>query len=403
MGDFYQTGSVATFHRLNRDCCSNLETELLNISRKRRITLVLPSLYSEIHRPALQTTLSELKEIKYLRQIVVTLGPATFEQFKEARAYFSTLPQETILVWNNGPRIKALYDELEKAGLHTGPDGKGRSAWMAYGYVIAEGKSSIIALHDCDILTYSRELLARLVYPVTSIKLDYEFCKGYYSRVTNKMHGRVTRLFVTPLVRALMRILGDLEILKYYNSFRYPLAGEFAMLTDLVRKIRISSDWGLEVSVLSEIYRNCSLKRVCQSELCDNYEHKHQVLSLDDAGKGLHKMSIDIAKSLFRTLASEGVVFSSNFFTTLRSTYLREAQDTIVRYHGDALLNGLDYDRHEEALAVELFTSAIKKAGNIIAEDPLGPPLIPAWFRVYSAIPDLPARLVEAVEEDNKI
>jgi len=403
MGDFYQTGNVATFHRLNRNFCTNLETELLQISRKRRITLVLPSLYSEIHGPALQIILNELKEIKYLRQIVVTLGPATFEQFKEMKAYFSVLPQPTILVWNNGPRVQALYDELDAAGLRAGPDGKGRSAWMAYGFVIAEGKSSIIALHDCDILTYSRELLARLVYPVTSIKLDYEFCKGYYSRVTTKMHGRVTRLFVTPLIRSLIRILGDLEILKYYDSFRYPLAGEFAMLTDLVRKIRISSDWGLEVSVLSEIYRNCSLKRICQSELCDNYEHKHQVLSVDDANKGLHKMSIDIAKSLFRNLAAEGVVFTSNFFSTLRSTYLREAQDTIISYHGDALLNGLEYDRHAEASAVELFTSAINRAGKIIAEDPLGPPLIPAWFRVYSAIPDLPARLVEAVEEDNKV
>ncbi|MCK7478417.1 MAG: hypothetical protein M0C28_14215 [Candidatus Moduliflexus flocculans] len=42
-------------------------------------------------------------------------------------------------------------------------------------------------------------MLARLFYPVASPHIDYAFCKGYYARVTDRMHGRVTRLFVTPL------------------------------------------------------------------------------------------------------------------------------------------------------------------------------------------------------------
>jgi glucosyl-3-phosphoglycerate synthase len=135
--------------------------------------------------------------------------------------------------------------------------------------------------------------------------------------------------------------------------------------------------------------------------LCDNYEHKHQALSAKDHLKGLNKMAIDIAKTIFRLLATEGVAYSAGFFDSLRSIYLRLAQDTIARYHGDALLNGLKYDRHKEGTAVEVFTEAIRKAGEIITEDPLGPPQIPNWNRVFAALPDFSVALLEAVKADN--
>ena len=273
---------------------------------------------------------------------------------------------------------------------------------MAYGYILAKKDSRIIALHDCDIITYSREMLGWLIYPVASTKLDYEFCKGFYSRITDKMHGRVTRLFVIPLIRALIKVCGDMDILKYFNSFRYILAGEFSMTTELARINRIPADWGLEVGVLAEIYRNCSLPRICQAELCDNYEHKHQELSAEDKSKGLNKMAIDIAKSIFRTLASEGVVYNFGFFNTLRTAYQREAENLITKYRGDAMINNLKYDKHEEEVAVGVFSSAIKTAAETILSDPLGPPMIPNWTRVFSAIPDIEYKLLEAVRLDNQ-
>jgi len=401
MSDFYQTGAVATFHRLGKSDLVSLESKLLEASTTRGVTLVLPSLFSEIKGEALKEILSELSKVEYIREIVVTLGPATQDEFREARNFFSVLPQSTRVIWNNGPNIQALYETMQGYGLFPGEDGKGRSAWMAYGYIIAEGGSKIIALQDCDILTYSRELLGRLIFPVLSPHLDFEFCKGFYSRVSHKMNGRVTRLFVTPLIRALIKTVGRLDILHYYDSFRYPLAGEFSMLTDLARINRIPADWGLEVGVLAEIYRNCSVKRICQVELCENYDHKHQGLSPADPEKGLNKMAIDIAKNIFRTLSGEGIIFTPGFFNTLCATYLRIAQDTIARYHGDAIINGLEYDRHEEGTAVEVFTEAIRRAGEIITQDPLGPPQIPAWNRVFAAIPDFAERILEAVRTDN--
>ena len=49
---------------------------------------------------------------------------------------------------------------------------------MAYGYILSRQEFQAIALHDCDITTYSREMLARLCYPVVNPSLDYDFCKG---------------------------------------------------------------------------------------------------------------------------------------------------------------------------------------------------------------------------------
>jgi glucosyl-3-phosphoglycerate synthase len=155
--------------------------------------------------------------------------------------------------------------------------------------------------------------------------------------------------------------------------------------------------------VLAEVYRSCAPRTICQVDLADNYEHKHQELSPQDASKGLTKMCVDIAKNLFRTLTADGIIYSSGFFNTLRSAYLREAQHALQKYHNDALINSFYFDRHGEAVAVEAFADSIRIAGEQISEDPLGTPLIPNWSRVVSAIPEFFDRLLEVVEEDNKI
>src|SRR6266702_274860 len=199
MSDFYQTGVVATFHRLGKCDLEKIEDELCRYAEARPIALVLPSLYSELAGEALRGIVRDLQEVKYIKEIVVTLGPASPEEFKKAKEYFSVLPQRTNLIWNSGERIGAVYDAIRKAGLVTGEEGKGRSVWMAFGYILSQQDFHTVAIHDCDILSYNRHLLARLCYPVTNPNLDYDFCKGYYSRVTDRLHGRVTRLLVTPL------------------------------------------------------------------------------------------------------------------------------------------------------------------------------------------------------------
>jgi glucosyl-3-phosphoglycerate synthase len=273
---------------------------------------------------------------------------------------------------------------------------------MAYGYVLATQVSRVVATHDCDILDYRRELLARLCYPTANPNMNYEFAKGYYCRVTDRLHGRVTRLFMTPLLRSLKAVLGPIPLLEYLDSFRYPLAGECSMTTDLVRANRIPADWGLEAGVLAEVFRNSSLKRICQVELVENYDHKHQELSRGDATRGLHRMVTDIAASLIRNLASYGVEFEAGFLNTIIAAYVRTAQDAIASYSNDAKLNGLHFDRHAEEVAVETFSGALLAAGLGFVSDPMGTPQIPNWSRVISALPDFLSELRHAVETDAK-
>jgi len=399
MSDFFQNGVIATFHRLGELNLKKLENDLRSFSRIRPIALVLPSLYREFKSGALPNIMNELRKVNYLREIVLSLDRANEEQYKRVKNSFSS-HKKLRVIWNDGPRMKALYKLLEKNDLSPGERGKGRAVWISLGYVLARGKSRVIAVHDCDIVNYNRGLLARLCYPVANPHSEYEFCKGYYSRYTEIMHGRATRLFFTPFIRALEKILGYLPFLVYMDSFRYALAGEIALRRDLAMVMRIPSDWGLEVGTLAEVYRNMALSRICQVDIADGYEHKHQELFLGDPEKGILKMTVDIAKSIFRTLVQEGAQFSEGFFKTLSNIYLKVAQETVVLYENDAEINSLKFDRHNESVCVEAFAEGIKLAGEVFWQNPSKTVLIPNWHRVIAALPDFLELLKDAVKKD---
>ncbi len=401
MSDFYQNGVVTVLHRLGRSNTAQLEEELERYAKTTPIALVLPSLYAELERPALQGIVETLSKVRYIHEIVISLDQASALEFRLAKQFFSQLPQRVRVIWNDGSRIQALLNMLVSNEIDIGLQGKGRGCWTAYGYVLARGQSQVIALHDCDIISYDRQYLARLCYPVANPNLAYEFCKGFYSRVTDRMHGRVTRLFITPLIRSLQLLVGPHALLSFLDSFRYPLAGEFAMVRDLAWINRIPGDWGLEIGVLAEVYRNCALRRICQVDIADAYEHKHQTLSTHNPDAGLLKMCVDITKSLFRNLASEGLVLSDSTIKTLRATYLRAAQEAISRYENDAAINSLHFDRHEERQAVEVFLRGMTLATDSFLDDPLGVPMISNWSRVTHAVPDMFQRLMDAVEQDH--
>ena len=402
MGDFYQNGIVTTLHNLSRRPVEELEQELESFSNKRPMALILPSLYSELEGEALPTILDELQQVPYLSEIVIGLDRADQQQYRDALGFFDRLPQRHRVLWNDGPRLQALDAQLQAMDLAPKELGKGRNVWYCMGYTLASGKAESVALHDCDILTYDRALLARLIYPVAHPHFNYEFCKGFYARVADgKINGRVSRLLVTPLLRALKKTLGDMEYLEFMDSFRYPLAGEFSFRRDVLSDIRIPSDWGLEIGVLSEMYRNYANNRLCQADIADVYDHKHQDLSEQDDGGGLSKMSIDIAKALFRKLATRGVTFNIETFRSLKATYYRIALDFVETYHNDAVMNGLTLDIHNEEKAVELFAENIMKAGEAFLDRPMERPFIPSWNRVISAVPNVLEQLLAAVEDDH--
>ena len=333
----------------------------------------------------------------YLRQIVVGATARRGVRTGNERARSSASCRKNVLLWNDGPRMRALFRKLEGQRVAAGP-GKGpqcldlfRLRWPA--------ERRAWSRHDCDILTYSRGLLAQLCCS-GAFSLGFDSA-GYYPRVTDRLNGRVMRLLVTPLIRALRSIVGPHPFLVYMDAFRYPLAGEFALEMDLVRRVRIPGDWALEVGLLAEVFRNCAPRAICQSELCETYDHKHQELSPRDAEKGLNKMATDITRSFFRRLAAEGIQLDAGLFDSLLSAYVRQAEDTLRCYAVDSAINGLMYPRHDEESAVNTFVRSIQRAAEAFQDDPLWSPLIPNWNRVETALPSLLDDLREAVQRDN--
>jgi glucosyl-3-phosphoglycerate synthase len=403
MSDFFQDSHITTFHSLgNMMTLDDLENSIRNFTPTRPMALLIPALYSEMKGPALPAIIEELKKADYITRIIISLDQANRDQFNQAKKFFSVLPQDLKIIWNDGPRLKSIMRMLEKHEISIGPQGKGRGAWLGFGFVLAKRDTFAIALHDADIVTYSRQMLARLIFPIVHPGCDFEFSKGFYSRLSNKMHGRVTRLLVFPLIQALALLIVRNDFIRYLRSFRYPLAGEFAVVNNLIRRCRLPYNWGLEIGVLSEVYRNSAKKRICQVDLADLFDHKHSNLVAGDMKGGLGKMAVDIILMLFATLASMGHILSREFFNTLSSTYLRTAQEFITKYYHDSLINGLEIDRHAEGVAVETFRECLSHASEQFLENPFEVQSIPTWSRVVAAIPAIFDKLETAVEEDNK-
>jgi glucosyl-3-phosphoglycerate synthase len=396
MPDFHQHDLVTTIHDLRTGQIERLEQMLREATQQNPIGLVLPVTASDMRAEPFDKIVNELVHADYIDTIVVSLGVAPDKaDYDETVTKIAPLGDRAKVLWTDGPEVQSLYSELIDSGIAVSTPGKGRSVWTAFGYLLDDPKIDTFVLHDCDIVDYDRVLLSRLCLPMVHPALDFEFCKAYYARVTDRMHGRVVRLLVTPLVRALTRTFPDSEFVRFVASFRYPLSGEFSLTRNLARSNRIPSDWGLEIGTLAEVYRNTSLKRVCQSDLCRLYEHKHQALSVDDKQSGLMRMATDILTTFYRTLASQGVVMSESTFITLRSSYLRLAQDCIRQYAADARVNDLQYDRHAEEAAIDAFANCITTAADEFRRDPNGTEAIPNWTRVRAAFPGFTTRLRE--------
>ena len=78
------------------------------------------------------------------------------------------------------------------------------------------------------------------------------------------------------------------------------------MKCDLAERMRLATDWGLEIVTLFEALRHRAPVRVCQVELAERYEHKHQEPL---RGRPLARPAPhgpDVCKHLLRTLAAAG-------------------------------------------------------------------------------------------------
>lgn len=420
MSDFHQDVMITTLHNLyeafDKDTyLSNLEHRLENHARYQNMCLLLPSLYLELENSrVLDRIVNKIREVRYIHCVVVALARAQTEaKFNHALKYFSRLAspeREVRVVWLDGPRIKNIFNKIGEREIPIGVQGKGQDVWMTLGYIFARNDCDIIALHDCDITTYDRLLLGRLFEPIANPNNDFQFCKGYYARVSPSemaMKGRVARLFVAPFLDAMVDLMcghgyHELErFFRYNRIFKYPLSGEFCFTTHLARGINIAYDWGLEVATLSQVYDQLKARKIVQIDLAQNYEHRHQDISIENAERGLHRMVIDISKFYLTYMRSHGVFLNDAFVDMMLHTYYQNALRFIRKYSYDAEVNNLNYNLYDEEALARFFRGLLWTAWEQ-SRGPHEAKLIPSWNRIFYCIPDIYTHLFQAVEADNK-
>lgn len=385
---------ITTLHRLDPEAWPRLESSLEHLTRDCPVTLILPCHARELGTEALAGIAGELSGAHWIRRIVIGLDGAEPEDLITARHTFSSLPQETLVLWTGSPAVLAIEADMLAAGLTTAISGKGRNVWLCAGLALAAmggERSGVVAVHDCDIKNYRRELAGRLCYPLLEKGRGFRFNKGFYSRHSDRLHGRLQRLLVRPLLRAMELRAGPVPMLQFLSAFRYPLAGESSMHATLLGQINFPAGWGLEIGLLEEVRRRIAPHAVCQTELCAAYDHKHHDLSAHDPDQGLHRMAREVSGTLLATVSGGTYPWREEIAETwqeLTTGALRHAEV-------ESAMNGLTHDSAEESLAVATFAKALQAA----VEMPAPPALLPSWDTVERALPGLRARLGDAVFE----
>jgi glucosyl-3-phosphoglycerate synthase len=372
-----------------------MEEKLREGSLKIPVGILIPALYSDLSGKAMKNIIQVLKDVDFVKRIYICLDHANREEYDKALKIVQPLKEKAIVIWNDSPKVRELIREIEKE-LVVGIRGKGHAVWTGLGYVIAKAEVSALAFHDADILTYNKEFLIRLLFPI--VHLRFQFSKGFYVRYGSKFYGRVTRLFYFPFIRTLKDIFGYSDYLDYMGDFRYPLSGEFAIFVSQAHMIQFPCDWGIEVGILGEIYRNITVNRICQVEITPHYDHKHQPVG-GSSEKGLYKMASDIARTIFTLMSSHGIIISRDAFNAIRHSYLKNAREFVRYYESYAsMYEGIEYDLHNELKTVDVFAQSIDDAISFFYENPKGSPMIPDWKRVESAVSNIFNKLTSAVE-----
>ena len=396
----FQQGLITTVHDYS---LGNLDALAFNRELSQRATtLLIPCLMEEFSRPALALIRDTLSTLKGLNRLVIALAAPTAEDVAHAEAFFAGMPFPVQVHWTNGPAVQQLLESMGELGLDvTGPPGKGWAVWQGLG--IACQDAEVVGLFDADIRTFGSAYPERMLRPLLDRSHGVAYVKAFYSRLsleTQSLQGRATRLFVGPLLVSLEQIFGPLPYLRYLQSFRYPLAGEFAFTSDLAMNLRIPSDWGLEVGLLSEVFRHVAPSRIAQVDL-GLFDHKHKELG-SKPSEGLQRMAGEIFGTVLRGLMEhEGSVMTMDQIPTLEVLYRRVGEDRVRQFGIDSAINRLPFDRHGEELAVHRFAELLRHGLSDLMASPIAHQL-PSWSRLKSCNPSLQADLSAAGQADRR-
>jgi glucosyl-3-phosphoglycerate synthase len=450
MPSFAQTHARVTTYYVLQDKQDVLQ-QLVHAARWKKPVLIVPALASEFsdpeNLPVFENIVSELAGAKYLAHVIFGLDQASEDDVRHCINICRERGLHNFIIqWNDGPAISGIYQMLQDGGFDLSRRGKGRNVFMGFGVAMALG-ATCVGLLDADIKTFRRRQLDRLFYPV--LVHNYPFAKAFYARWDGqRLFGRVKRLLLDPLLLALKRKFSEgseekmLRLVDFLLSFDYQLSGEVALDMWLLRKMRYSLDWGVEIFTLIEVFRKAS--HVAQVEFTrKSFDHKHQRVSPDDPRGGLHRMSLDIIDTLLHALiVEEGLEVGEEFFRDLALTYESIAEEIIKKYSDNAEFNNLSYDRDsEEEMVYQVLSRAVVQTGDHLTapahlaekmlrltatyeefgpyvehglqqtilkleerlrEESLEIKHLPSWERILWKLPEVSTNIVDALEEDKQ-
>ncbi|ERH10910.1 MAG: hypothetical protein J07HX64_02689 [halophilic archaeon J07HX64] len=319
-----------------------------------RAAVVVPLAYRDCETPAAEQVFSTLATVGPERVVVALRSDQG--GVGDAVDWLEGFDLPMTVLWCDAPAVETALSGAGLAG--DGAGGKGQDVWLALGLA---SDAEYVVVHDADTKSYDHTHVPRLLFPLAN---GHEFSKGYYARVErNRLYGRLCRLFVIPLVRTLAADHGG-DLLRYLAAFRYPLAGEFAATSDLVRSLRLPRGWGLEVGTLGDAFTAVGTAGTAQVDL-GTHEHDHRPV----AGQtGLGEMARDVGRTLFTVLEERGVDID---YGALPDRYRDHGCRLVGQYATDAAFNGLDHGIEAERAQVDRYAEAIAPPD---ADDRL-----PAW------------------------
>jgi len=264
------------------------------------------------------------------------------------REWVQSFDLPVTVLWCNADGVAEI---LGDHGLD-GPSGKGQDVWLGLG--VAAERAEYVAVHDADATTYSETHVPRLLAP---LQAGFSFVKGFYARIEDgKLYGRLTRLFVAPLLSALAEQY-DPPLLSYLSAFRYPLSGEFAFTAEAARRVRAQRNWGLEMGLLGEAYTTVGRNHTAQVDL-GVHRHDHRPV---DGNSGLSAMADHVAEALFCALRDHGI---KPEYSSLVESYRTAGKQYVKQYAADASFNGLSYDPDSELRQVRRYATSIEPPGR---------------------------------------
>ncbi|NQT09774.1 MAG: glucosyl-3-phosphoglycerate synthase [Desulfobacteraceae bacterium] len=173
--------------------------------------------------------------------------------------------------------------------------GKGENLWKAL-YIT---NSDIIVYLDADIKNIHHRFVYALVGPLILFD-NIKFSKAFYdrpiaigkSKIRPTGGGRVTELVIRPLLSLFFPEL---------TQIMQPLSGEYAGYREVFEKIPFPIGYGVETSMILDIYEKWGLDVIAQVDL-DRRVHRNQDT------KALGRMAFVILKTFFNRIEKLGIV-----------------------------------------------------------------------------------------------